>query len=290
MPSVEANGITIEYEVRGEGEPLLFVMGLGCQLVDWPDEFVDLFVAEGYQAILFDNRDAGLSTQSTWDPPSQKRIMWAMFRRRGLEEAEYDLPEMAGDAAGLLDALNIASAHVVGVSMGGMIGQELAIGHPGRVRSLCSIMSNAGDRKYGRVSTSFAVKARKLPKPTRENAVDGLLQLFTMISGPHFDPEEYRAMAERRVARSFTPRGRARQAAAIVSSRDRTPHLAAVTAPTLVIHGLVDPLVRASGGIATARAVPGSRLVAYPDMGHDLPRPRWPEIRDEIIENCLRAG
>ena len=203
--------------------------------------------------------------------------------------ADYHLADMAADTAGLLDALEIDSAHVVGVSMGGMIAQSLAIAHPDRVRSLTSIMSHTGDRKNGRITGKMMVKLARLPDATPENAVDRSVELFRLISGPDFAPVEHRRRAQRSHERSFRPDGVARQTAAIMASPDRTAQLARVSAPTLVVHGLVDPLVKPSGGIATAKAVPGSRLVMYPDMGHDLPRKRTAEMIGEIRRNADRA-
>jgi len=291
MASVEVTGgITIEYDVRGSGQPMLFVMGLGGQLTAWSDDFVDLFVQQGFQVIRFDNRDIGLSTQTEWTPPSQAKLMRSFLTRRPLQGAGYTLPDMADDAAGLLDALAIPRAHVVGVSMGGMISQELAIRHGDKVISLCSIMSNTGDRKNGGITTSLVRKLGRQKPATRATAVDQAVETFQAISGPHFDPHEHRQIARAELERSFTPQGVARQTAAIAASRDRTPLLGAVTAPTLVIHGLIDPLVKPSGGEATAKAIPSARLLAFGDMGHDLPRPRWSEIADEIITNARRAS
>lgn len=290
MPQAEANGITLEYDIRGEGEPLLLVMGLSAQLIEWPDEFVDLLVAEGFKVIRFDNRDIGLSTQDTWTPPKLTKTLAATVARRPLKDVGYTVVDMADDAAGLLDALGIESAHVVGASMGGMIVQELAINHPSRVRSMCSIMSNVGDRKSGGIKASLLKKFLRRPAPTRENAVDEGVKMYGWFSGPHFDAEEQRVRVAAAVERSFTPEGVDRQTAAIAGTRDRTELLRAVTAPTLVIHGLVDPLVKPSGGVATAMAVPGSRLLALPDMGHDLPGPRLHEIRDAILANTRRTS
>ena len=281
MAAIEANGITIECESRGDGEPLLLVMGLGGQMTDWPEEFVDGLVAAGFRVITFDNRDIGLSTEFTWVAPSQvKAVLGAMARRP--VKSEYLLTDMAADAVGVLDALGVESAHVVGISMGGMIAQTIAIEHPGRVRSLTSIMSNTGDRRRGKIAPKLMSKLARLPVPTRETAVDRSVAMFRLISGPHFDESEHRLRAKRGVERSFRPEGTARQTTAIMASPDRTAGLRRVTVPTLVVHGLVDPLVRPSGGIATARAVPGSRLIMYPDMGHDLPRPRWTDLIAEI--------
>lgn len=290
MPSIETNSVSLEYELRGEGEPILFIMGLSGQLIDWPDEFLAPFLESGFQAILFDNRDVGLSTQASWTPPSQNKLLASLITRRALKGAGYTMPDMADDAAGLLDGLGIDSAHVVGVSMGGMIGQELAVNHPARVRSLCSIMSHTGDRKNGRIALSLIKEWGRRPAPTRENAVEESILAFEAIAGDHVDSEELHTAVKASVERSFTPMGAARQTAAIAGSPDRTARLQSVSAPTLVIHGLKDPLIKPSGGIATARAVPRSRLLMFPDMGHDLPRPRCAEMTAAIVANMRRAA
>ncbi|MEM9038907.1 MAG: alpha/beta hydrolase [Actinomycetota bacterium] len=291
MASIEANGITIEYQQVGDpaGEPLLLVMGLGGQLVDWPPEFVEQLAAAGFHVTIFDNRDIGLSTEFDWVPPSQAKTILKAIGKRPIE-AGYTLVDMARDAAELLDVLEIESAHVVGMSMGGMIAQQLTIDRPERVRSLTSIMSHPGDGKSGRIAGKVMAKMARRPVPTPETAPDMSVQLFQMISGPHLDAEVHRERTVASVARSFRPAGVARQTAAIMASPDRTPGLRSVTVPTLVIHGLVDTLVKPSGGVATANAVPHSRLLMFPDMGHDLPRPRWAEMIGEIRENANRAA
>ncbi len=288
MASVTANGITIEYETLGHGEPLLLVMGLGGQLSDWPRDFVAQLAEAGFEVIIYDNRDMGLSTEFDWEPPSLRRSVFGALARRP-PEVGYLLADMAADAAGLLDALDIDSAHVVGMSMGGMIGQQLALDHPARVRSLGSIMSHTGDGKNGLAAVSVTRTMLRQEPPTRAEAPARSVENFLLWAGPHFDRDEHFARAQVSVDRSFRPDGLARQTAAILSSPDRTPRLAEVTVPTLVIHGLLDTLVRPSGGIATARAVPHSTLVMYPDMGHDLPRPRWTEMIGEIRRNADRA-
>lgn len=290
MPSVKSNGLSFEYDIRGEGEPLLLIMGLTGQLIDWPDDFVDLFVEAGYQVIRFDNRDIGLSSQIDEKPPSRIKFVWSVLRRRQFKHSSYDLQDMAADSVGLLDSLGIDSAHVMGISMGGMIAQELAIGYPHRVRSLCSIMSNTGDRRTGLISIKLIFKLAVMKPPSRRKAARYIVKVFELISGPHFDEKKVEEMADSAVARSFTPKGVERQSAAVAASRDRTELLGSVVAPTLVIHGIVDPLVLFSGGVTTAKAVPGSRLLAFGDMGHDLPRPRWQEMRDAIDANCRRGG
>jgi pimeloyl-ACP methyl ester carboxylesterase len=289
MASVEANGITIEYDDRGGGEPLLLVMGLGGQLTDWPDEFVDLLVQRGFRVIRLDNRDAGLSSEFDWLPPTMPQLARAVMTRRP-PKAEYVISDMAADAAGLLAALGVDGAHVVGVSMGGMIAQTLATDHASRVRSLTSIMSTTGNRRVGRIERRLLVRMARLPVPTRETALDRAVEMFRVISGPGYDEVAHRQLAGANIERSYRPQGTARQMAAILASPDRTAALGRVKVPTLVIHGLVDPLVRPSGGIATAKAIPGSRLVMYPDMGHDLPRNRWDEMADAIARNAQRSA
>jgi pimeloyl-ACP methyl ester carboxylesterase len=288
MAAVTANGITIEYEEHGEGEPLLLVMGLSGQLTDWPLGFVDELVARGFRVIRFDNRDIGLSTEFASTPPTTSQIAKAVVTRRPVP-AEYRISDMAADAAGLLAALDVDAAHVVGMSMGGMIAQSLAIEHPARVRSITSIMSTTGNRRVGQPKVSLVRRFARRPVPTRDTAVDLGIETFRAISGPTFDEAEARRMLEVSVARSFRPAGTARQTAAIMASPDRTAALRRLRVPALVIHGLVDPLVRLSGGIATAAAIPGSRLLVFNDMAHDLPPTRWHEMADAIGRNAAFA-
>jgi pimeloyl-ACP methyl ester carboxylesterase len=286
MASVEANGITIEYDVQGSGEPLLLVMGLGGQMIDWPDGFVAL-LAERFRVIRFDNRDSGLSTEFTSAPPSKSDLVKAVVLRRRLH-AEYHLSDMARDAVALLDALAIDRAHVAGISMGGMISQTIAIEHPDRVRSLTSIMSTTGNLRVGQPKLGILIESLRRPVPPAELAVDQGVAFFRKICGPTFDHAEFRQMAERSVARSYRPIGTARQTAAIIASPDRTDGLRRLRMPALVIHGLLDPLVRPSGGVATAKAIPGARLVMFNDMAHDLPPTRWQEIVNEIMATTAR--
>lgn len=289
MASVSANGITIEYEEHGDGDPLLLVMGLGGQLVDWPQGLVDTLVAAGFRVIRFDNRDIGLSTEFVdTPPPTPGQIAKSAILRRPMASA-YRLSDMARDAVGLLDALGVPSAHIAGMSMGGMIAQTVAIEHPSRVRSLTSIMSTTGDRRVGRPKLSLIRRFARRTVPTRETAVEVAMETFRAISGPTFDEVEARQLITASVARSFRPAGTARQTAAILASPDRTPALRRLRVPTLVVHGMLDPLVQPSGGIATAEAVPGSRLLMFNDMAHDLPHTRWGEITDAVSVNAARA-
>ena len=281
MASVQANGITIEYEEQGEGEPLLMVMGLGAQLIDWPQQLVDEIAERGFRVIRLDNRDAGLSTAFTSKPPSNGEITRAFLFRRPMR-SEYLLRDMADDAVGLLDVLGIEGAHVVGASMGGMIAQTIAIDHPHRVLSLTSIMSTTGSRRVGQPTLKLILTAGRRPVPTQGDAVEMGIEMFRKVCGPTFDADEFRKLAEMSVARSFRPSGTGRQAAAIIASGDRTAALRSLRVPALVMHGMLDPLVRPSGGVATAKAIPGARLVMFNDMAHDLPKTRHVEMADEI--------
>ncbi len=288
MPHVQANGISLYYEEEGAGDPLLLIMGLGGQLIDWQQDFVDELTGRGFRVIRLDNRDAGLSAEFDWAPPSRARTVAAMVAKRHLEVG-YRLSDMAADAAALLDALDIDRAHVVGASMGGMIGQSLAIGHPDRVRSLTSIMSNTGDRKNGGASRRVLARVVRAKPPTKETAAEAGTELYALWAGSAWDRDEHLATARLGVERSYRPHGLERQAAAIAAGPDRTEALRSVTAPTLVVHGLQDRLVKPSGGTATAKAVPDSRLLMFPDMGHDLPKTRRAEIAGAIAVNAARA-
>jgi len=286
--------VEIAYEVDGpdDGTPMLLIMGLGTQLVGWPADVIQGLVDEGFRVVRFDNRDIGLSTRTDGPPPTRASVVKAFAHRR-YARSDYDLSDMAGDAAALLDHLGIGAAHVVGVSMGGMIAQQLTIDHPDRVLSLTSIMSNTGNQRLRSVSLrllpTMAV-SMTTPRPTdEEEAVRLGVEGFRLIAGPHFDTDEVTTMVRAAVRRSVHPLGAIRQLLAILASPDRTAGLRRVRVPTLVIHGLEDPLVVPSGGIQTAKAVPGSRLLMFPDMGHDLPAPRRAEIVEAIARNARRA-
>jgi pimeloyl-ACP methyl ester carboxylesterase len=284
-----STGITLEYEVHGEGDPLLLVMGLGGQLVAWPASFIAGLVDRGFKVITFDNRDIGLSTKIDAAPPTKLQSAMVSISRRFAKSA-YLLSDMAKDAVGLLDALNIERAHVVGMSMGGMIAQTMAIEHPSRVRSLTSIMSTTGNPQVGRPKTSVLLRASKLTGGSKETFADRQAALFKLFSGSLYDELEIREVAKLSLERDFTPDGTARQMAAIMASPDRTPQLKKLNVPTLVVHGLEDGLVQPSGGYATTKAIPGARLLAFPDMGHNLPQARIPEILDEIKRNTSRSS
>ena len=293
MVAAVVNGITLEYEVLGEaGTPLLLVHGLGTQMVMWPDPFVEMFVERGFQVIRYDNRDIGLSTKTEGPAPTRRQVVTSAFLPKRVR-ASYHLEDMADDAAQLLDHLGIERSHVVGASMGGMIAQSLAIRHPAKVTTLTSIMSNTGDRTHGRIAPGLLRKLPKMmvdPEQTSvEHAIERGVAMHRLIGGPHFDEAGARQIFTIAANRHVDLAGTAHQTLAIATSPDRTPALRKLDVPTLVIHGLLDRLVLPSGGIATAKAIPGSRLLAFPDMAHDLPVVRWPEIVDAIVANTQRA-
>jgi pimeloyl-ACP methyl ester carboxylesterase len=292
MTAAPANGITIEYDIHGDegAPPLLLVMGLGGQLVGWPLDFVDALAKAGpFRVIRYDNRDVGLSTKVDAPPPTTRQIMLSILARR-FAHSSYLLSDMAADGIGLLDHLGIERAHIVGASMGGMIAQTMAIEHPQRVASLTSIMSNTGDRKHGKIHRSLMRKMPKLMKhkPDEDQVARGI-EMFRLISGPHFDEAAIRTMTEEALARSNDIDGTRRQMMAVGASPDRTEALGRVRVPALVVHGLGDRLVKPDGGIETAKAIPGARLVMFADMAHDLPRPRWEQIFDEIVGTARQA-
>ncbi|GAA3431658.1 alpha/beta fold hydrolase [Kutzneria kofuensis] len=289
MPQLTANGITLEYDTFGDpADPaLLLVMGLGAQMTAWDPGLCQLLVDKGFHVIRFDNRDAGLS-QSFDDHPVDAAAVMA----GDASSAPYKLADMADDAAALLAELGIDRAHVVGASMGGMIVQELLIRHPDRLLSACSIMSTTGDTTVG-ASTPEAMAALQAPPPqTAEEAGEAAVRASRVIgsTGFPFDEERVRAAGKASFERARRPMGFVRQFAAIIASGDRTEGLRSVTVPTLVIHGEADPLLNVSGGKATAAAIPNSRLLVIPGMGHDLPAPAWPQIVDAIADNAARAG
>jgi len=285
-----ATGIDIEYEVHGAGAPMLLVMGLGGQLVSWPSAFVAGLVDSGFQVITFDNRDVGLSGRVDAPVPGTLRAVTSLLSRR-LARPAYRIADMAADALGLLDVLGIEQAHLVGTSMGGMIAQEMAIAAPRRVLSLVSIMSTPDVRSHGRPRTSLLMKLRRMAADGSLDPVERELAVTRLLTGSTFDDDaaENRVLTELSLSRGADADGVARQAAAVVGSPDRTAGLRRLRVPTLVVHGLEDPLVRFAGGVATVRAIPGARLVAVPDMGHGLPIRHVPVIVDHIAQNAVRT-
>jgi pimeloyl-ACP methyl ester carboxylesterase len=281
--------LNIAYERFGDPDrpPVLLLMGLGTQMLGWPDGFCQAVAERGVHVIRFDNRDIGLSTHLTNAPAPD---IAAIFRG-DTSSASYTLSDMAGDTIGLLDALGLESAHLVGASMGGMIAQTVAIEHPRRVRSLTSIMSTTGDPSVGQPTREAMAALLSPPAATRAAAIDRTLSILRVIGSPGFELDEADVRWRTGLAydRAHDPVGVARQLAGVAASGDRTVALRSVAVPTLVLHGADDPLVNVSGGRATAQAIPGAELVVFQGMGHHLSRELWGEIARHIGGLVARA-
>jgi pimeloyl-ACP methyl ester carboxylesterase len=265
-------------------------MGLGAPRGLWPDVFCDRLAARGFRVITLDNRDVG---ESTWidgaEAPDMVRAAVQRVRKRP-PPAPYAVEDMADDVVGLLDALSIPSAHVVGASMGGMIGQVLAFAHAGRVRSLTSIMSATGQLRYFLASPPILWKVTRPPPDDPAAQVDHSVDVLRAIWGRTLPFEEDRIRDQMaRFRGGPNPVGVTRQVAAIIASGDRTGQLRAIHRPTLVVHGTDDPLIPLAGGRATAAAIPGAELLIIPGMGHGLPRPAWDSIIDGIVRTSARV-
>jgi pimeloyl-ACP methyl ester carboxylesterase len=289
MPRAKSNGVELEYDTFGSptDPALVLVMGLGAQLIDWPEDFAREIAGHGFHVIRFDNRDIGLSTYLDDLPVPDLAAIVA-----GNGTPPYTLADLADDTVGLLDALDIGAAHIVGASMGGMVAQRLVLDHPERALSLTSIMSTTGDPTVGATSPAALAVLTRPPARDREEAIAGSIAAWRVIGSTGFEvTDEY--MAARAGAlydRAYHPAGAGRQLAAIVTTPDRTEGLRRVTVPTMVIHGEIDQLVDVSGGRATAAAVPDAELLIVPGMGHDLPTGVWPQVIDAIVRTAKRAG
>jgi pimeloyl-ACP methyl ester carboxylesterase len=295
MPQITANGIQLHYETHGNpaDPPLLLIMGLGAQLTLWPVELIEALVARGYHVIRHDNRDIGLSTKFTAAGTPNIAALVAKLMLGVTPKLPYTLTDMANDAAALLDALDIEAAHVVGASMGGMIAQLMAVHHPDRVRTLTSVMSTTGNRALP--SARPEASAALMMRPPANAGLDDVMRIgiasARAIGSPGFPASEERLRARftRDFHRSFHPTGAARQFAAIVADGDRRDRLAAITLPTLVIHGIDDPLVPVEGGRDTAAAIEGARLLEIAGMGHDLPLELVDTLADAIADHAQTA-
>ena len=288
MTRADVGPVELVYETIGDpsGEPLLLVMGLGMQLIHWDRELCELFAERGFRVIRFDNRDAGLSTKVDAPVPNVMRLMAGLPAR-----VPYLLGDMASDAFGLLDHLDIERAHVVGTSMGGMIAQTMAIERPERVLSLGSMLSTTGDRRVGTPKLRvWSILMRRAPND-RTQYIRYFERVFKLIGSPAYpaDTKRIRELAGATYDRGHHPAGTARQLAAILASGSRTAGLRRLDVPAVVIHGRRDPLVPVRGGIATAKAIPGAELVTIPGMGHDMPRELWPAFVEAIARNADRA-
>ena len=294
MPTAGANGLTLAYELHGHpaASPLVLVMGLGMPLVFWPDAFVAGLAAKGFRVLCFDNRDCGHSERLAGAPRPNLALAIGRSLLRLKVRAPYSLDDMARDVTGLLDALGIACAHVVGVSMGGMIGQVMAARFPDRVTSLTSIMASSGNPRVSRGRPAAMRTLLSRPDPNDIDAiVDHFVAVFGVIGSPGYasDPLQLRSLCERVARRGYYPAGTARQLLAILAAGDRRAELARVRAPTLVIHGTQDPLLPVAAGRDTARHIPGARLLELEGMGHDLPTALLPAVVDAIAQHCRAA-
>ena len=290
MPEVKANGVTLHYDDHGPADApvILLVMGLGAQMILWPDAMVDALVARGFRVVRFDNRDIGLSEKFGHVPPPNPLWVLAKKALRLPTGVPYTLADMAADTVGLMDTLGIAKAHVVGASMGGMIAQLVAARYPQRVLTLTSIMSTSGARGLPQAEPQVR-KALLRPRPTtgdREAMIDAGVHVFEMIGSPGGDPVQRREAVARTIDRSYYPAGAQRQLAAIIASGSRVADLPNVKAPTLVIHGAIDRLVPLEGGADTVRRIPGARLETIDGMAHDLPPHALPKIVDLIATHA----
>jgi len=292
MARAEANGIELEYDVAGppDGEPVLLIMGLGAQMTRWPSLFVDKLAAQGLRVIRFDNRDVGLSSKlAAAGMPDFPALFTALAEGR-TPDVPYRLDDMAGDAVGLLDALGIARAHIVGASLGGMVAQLVAADHPERALSLTSIMSSTGNRSLPPASPeAMAVLNDRGPDPLTdfEGYLDHAVKGAFVVGSPGYPPDadETRTRIRNDFNRSYSPAGFQRQYAAAAACPDRRPKLATIKAPTVVIHGAADPLVPLASGQDTAASIPGAELRVIEGMGHDFP----PALHDAVVEGIMCA-
>jgi pimeloyl-ACP methyl ester carboxylesterase len=294
MPRITANGIQIEYETLGNpsDRPLLLVIGLGRQLIEWDESLCQDLVSRGHYVIRYDNRDTGLSTK--FDQAGAPDIM-GTFRKILIGDKSsvpYTIEDMADDGAGLLDALGIPRAHICGMSMGGMIAQTIALRYPSRVLSLTSIYSNTGNPELPQPKPEV-LSALIAPPPAERTAnIEHMTGVFKMITGQGFllDEEWTRRKMAACYDRCFYPHGVGRQLIAIMAQNNRKAALASIKVPVLVIHGTDDPLAPVEGGKETAAAIPGAQLILIKGMGHDLPHGgAWPQIVEAITAHTLKA-
>jgi pimeloyl-ACP methyl ester carboxylesterase len=282
------DGVELCFETFGDPEApaMLLTMGLATQMLGWHEDFCEELAGRGFHVIRFDNRDCGRSQRMDGSVPSIVQLL-----RRDKRAASYTLEDMAGDGVGLLDHLGIEAAHVMGASMGGMIAQTMAARHPDRVLSLVSMMSNTGAFWSGQPSPRLYHVLLKPPPRDREAYKEHAVWVFSKIGSPGFerDNDDLRRIAGMSYDRGINPAGSSRQLAAIIASGDRTPLLRRIKVPTLVIHGAKDKLVPASGGRATAKAIPDARLLLIEGMAHDIPRGAWPRMLDAIEQNAARS-
>jgi pimeloyl-ACP methyl ester carboxylesterase len=292
--TARANRIELCYEIFGkdDAEPMLLIMGLGAQMILWDDEFCQQLASRGFRVIRFDNRDIGKSSKLTGGKPLKPLELLKLRFLKIPVEAPYRLRDMAEDTVGLMDALGIHSAHLVGASMGGMIAQEIAILFPQRVRSLTSIMSTTGNPKLPAPTKEASAMLMAPPPKTKEEFLIRFAQTWKVLRVGSFPLDEAKdhERALRVFERGLSPAGVGRQLRAILASGSRKERLRAVKSPTLVIHGTVDPLVHPEGGKDTAASIPGAKLMMVDGMGHAIPIPMWPQIIDAIDKHAHGAA
>ncbi len=289
---VSANGVRLEVDLHGPegGEPLLMIMGLGMQLIAWPDGLVEQLAAQGFRVIRFDNRDIGLSQPFDQLGPANIPLAALLHTLHLPVKAPYQLADLARDAVGVLDALGIDRAHVCGASMGGMIAQHLGFSHADRVKSLTLMMTTSGHRGLPKESLKVRRTLLSRPRPGAtpaqklENILDHYVHLYGVIGSPGYPavPHVLRERIAHSVKRSFRPQAVARQLVAIAADRHRAERLSRITAPTLVLHGEHDPLIPVAAAHDLARRIPGARLEIIPGWGHDLPEALWPRLAAEV--------
>ncbi|HMO44629.1 MAG TPA: alpha/beta hydrolase [Rubrivivax sp.] len=290
---VIANGLQIEVDIQGpeHGEPLLLIMGLGMQLIGWPDELVQMLVQRGFRVIRHDNRDVGLS--QGFDRLGVPNVMLQVLRHRLRlrVRAPYQVADMAADALGVLDTLGIEAAHVCGASMGGMIAQHIAAKHPHRVKSLTLIMTTSGAQHLQQAHPRVLRMLMSRPqRPELQTYMAHMTRLLSAIGSPAHPPDPLR-LQQRLTAsfkRAYRPAGTARQLVAVAADGDRSPLLQRIVAPTRVIHGEADPLVPLPAAHDLVRKIAGAVADIVPGMGHDLPLPLLPRIAEGIAQNAAR--
>ena len=291
---IPSNGIHLEVEDHGSasGEPLLLIMGLGMQLVAWHDDFVQSLVARGFRVFRFDNRDIGLSKNFDHLGVPSLGLNTLKYMMRMKVDSGYALSDMADDAAGVLDALGIAKAHLCGASMGGMVAQHMAVRHPTRVKSLTLMMTTSGARSLPGPTMKARAALMSRPKASDiDSIVKHYVRLYKVIGSPAYPPDD--AWLTQRlnmsVRRSHRPQGTARQMMAIAADGDRTALLGRIKLPTQVLHGAADLLVPVEAGHDLARKISGAEIDVIPGMGHDLPVALWPRFVAGISTAASRA-
>jgi pimeloyl-ACP methyl ester carboxylesterase len=294
MPQIKANGIDIEYVSYGpeSAETILLIMGLGAQMTRWPLPLIQLFVAQGYRVVTFDNRDVGLSAKFDSAGPADIPAIMAAAMSGKPVPAAYTLDDMAADAVGLLDALKIPKAHIVGASMGGMIAQLVAARHPAHTLSLTSIMSSTGNPGLPPAKPEAMAVLMTRPDASDFKAqVEHAVKAQITVGSPGYPPDP--AAVKRQVVadlnRSNYPVGVSRQMAAVIACGDRREAIKGIKVPTMVLHGADDPLVPVEGGRDTAANIPGAQLREIPGMGHDLPAALFPQVVDAVLAVARRA-